>query len=255
MSSRHTRFTPLRWVAIIMAAVEVYIHAVLAPSHLQEKLYVGLGFILADVLLTVVLIGLLVGRLRPFGWLLGATVCAGMFAAFLLSRTTGLPGYHETRTSDGGLGLVSLPPEVVFIGCAVASLRVRRAPQRPRTRSRCTTRNASAAARHKPPRTPTPVQSIDSARRERRPRERSTTMTRKTRLAVAACTALAAFAVGVTPASAQVSTTQRLPPAACNAGTMNAHEQVPETTGNGTPISAHDAIPGTANVSPCGHGG
>lgn len=36
---------------------------------------------------------------------------------------------------------------------------------------------------------------------------------------------------------------------------MNAHDNVPETTGNGTPISAHDAIPGTASTTPCGHGG
>ena len=56
-------------------------------------------------------------------------------------------------------------------------------------------------------------------------------------------------------AYAQVSTTQHLPAAACNSGTMNAHENVPETTGNGTPIFAHNAIPGMANVSPCGHGG
>jgi hypothetical protein len=129
MSSRPSRFALLRWTAIIMAAVEVYIHAVLAPSHLTEKPYVGIGFVVADVLLATVLIGLLVGRLRPFGWLLGAAVCAGMRAAFLVSRTTGLPGYHETWTSDGGLGLVSLPPELVFIGCAIASLRVRRAPR------------------------------------------------------------------------------------------------------------------------------
>jgi hypothetical protein len=35
MPSRHTRFMLLRWIAITMAAIEVYIHAVVAPSHLQ----------------------------------------------------------------------------------------------------------------------------------------------------------------------------------------------------------------------------
>jgi hypothetical protein len=77
-------------------------------------------------------------------------------------------------------------------------------------------------------------------------------------------TRAAAVAFGVTlvvsafsgaSASADVSPTQHLPSAACNAGTMNAHSSVPETTGNGTPIFAHNAIPGTANVTPCGHGG
>ena len=56
-------------------------------------------------------------------------------------------------------------------------------------------------------------------------------------------------------ARADVSPTQHLPSAACNSGTMNAHESVPETTGNGAPIFAHNAIPGSANVTPCGHGG
>ena len=52
-------------------------------------------------------------------------------------------------------------------------------------------------------------------------------------------TLAAVLSVGVaaaTPALADVSTTQTLPVQACNAGTMN-------------------AAPGTANVTPCGHGG
>ncbi len=60
---------------------------------------------------------------------------------------------------------------------------------------------------------------------------------------------------GVSGAYADVSTTQPLPAAACNQGTMNAHESAPETTGTGAPNKAHEAIPGTENVSPCGHGG
>jgi hypothetical protein len=57
------------------------------------------------------------------------------------------------------------------------------------------------------------------------------------------------------PASADVSTTQHLPSAACNQGTMNAHESVPEMTGSGETVPAHEAIPGMENVTPCGHGG
>jgi hypothetical protein len=58
-----------------------------------------------------------------------------------------------------------------------------------------------------------------------------------------------------TPAVAGVSPTQTLPVAACNSGTMNAHENIPETTGTGTTTPAHMAVPGTANITPCGHGG
>ena len=66
----------------------------------------------------------------------------------------------------------------------------------------------------------------------------------------------AALVVGFTaPARAAVSHTQRLPAAACNRGTMNAHERIPETTGTGAPTPAHEAVPGTEFVTPCGHGG
>ncbi len=76
---------------------------------------------------------------------------------------------------------------------------------------------------------------------------------RKAMLTLALAGSLAG--VAAIPASANVSTTQTLPAAACNQGTMNAHESVPETTGTGTTTPAHAAIPGTANVAPCGHGG
>lgn len=58
------------------------------------------------------------------------------------------------------------------------------------------------------------------------------------------------------PIAADVSTTQTLPTAACNFGTMNAHEDgVPEVTNSGLIPPGHEAIPGTENVTPCGHGG
>lgn len=128
MSVRIGRFQAVRWAAITMVALEIGIHAYLAPSHLEEKLYVGVLFVAADVLLAGVLLSLLTGLARPAGWLLGAGVCAGMFVGFVLSRTTGLPGYHETWSSDHWLGVASLPPELVFVVCAVYAVRLRRAP-------------------------------------------------------------------------------------------------------------------------------
>lgn len=75
------------------------------------------------------------------------------------------------------------------------------------------------------------------------------------RKAVLTLTLGAALTAAAAPASAGVSTTQHLPSAACNQGTMNAHENVPETTGSGKTTPGHEAIPGTENVVPCGHGG
>lgn len=66
------------------------------------------------------------------------------------------------------------------------------------------------------------------------------------------------------PALADISSTQHLPSAACNQGTMNAHMHIPPVPGNGmnpnlsrfnNQTNAHNAVPGMANVSPCGHGG
>lgn len=67
--------------------------------------------------------------------------------------------------------------------------------------------------------------------------------------------ALSFGALAAAPATADVSTTQQLPAAACNHGTMNAHDNIPATTGTGVTTPAHGAVPGTANVTPCGHGG
>ena len=67
--------------------------------------------------------------------------------------------------------------------------------------------------------------------------------------------ALPLGALAGTPAFADVSTTQHLPAAACNHETTNAHDNIPETTGTGATTPGHMAVPGTANVTPCGHGG
>ena len=128
MATRRARFITLRSIAIVMAAIEVAIHAVLVPSHLKETPYIGVLFIVATIVLTVVLISLLTRRTRTAGWVVGALACAGMFVGFIAGRTIGLPDYHETWTSDNGLGLISLPPELIFIGAAFMAVRVRHAP-------------------------------------------------------------------------------------------------------------------------------
>ena len=68
-------------------------------------------------------------------------------------------------------------------------------------------------------------------------------------------TSVSAGVVAATPVLADVSTTQTLASQACNSGTMNAHNNIPETTGTGATTPGHMAVPGTENVTPCGHGG
>jgi len=113
----------LRWIGIVMAEIEIAIHAKLAPDHLREIPYIGALFLSSVVLLAGVAVALLFRRSVPAAWTVGALVCAGMFVGFLLSRSIGFPDYHEAWTSDGNLGLISLPPELIFIAAAVETWR------------------------------------------------------------------------------------------------------------------------------------
>jgi hypothetical protein len=62
------------------------------------------------------------------------------------------------------------------------------------------------------------------------------------------CVAIAALSL----AGSSSATAETLPSAACNDGTMNAHESVPETTGTGEMTPAHAHIPMASGTS-CSH--
>ena len=110
-----------RWVAITAVELVIAIHVVLTPMHLMETLYVGVLFVVGNVLLFTAVL-LMAGRRAVWlGWLVAAAVCAGEFVAFVLSRTVGLPsGYHETWASspEDYLGLASLGCETVVLVAA-----------------------------------------------------------------------------------------------------------------------------------------
>jgi len=59
-----------------------------------------------------------------------------------------------------------------------------------------------------------------------------------------------AGAIAAAPATGAA---QALPVAACNAGTMNAHESIPETTGSGKVTPGHMAVPELKGTT-CSHG-
>jgi len=113
----------MRYLAAAMLFAEIVIHVYLAPDHLAEVPYIGASFVLSAVLLTMALVAIVVAPRRPGGWRLGAALCVGMAGAFVVSRLFGLPDYHEAWTSDHSLGLISLPPEAVFVLCAFAARR------------------------------------------------------------------------------------------------------------------------------------
>ena len=104
--------------AVLMAGV-AGIHLVLAPEYLAEQAYIGVLFLLGAAAGAVV-----AARLWRAGdritWALGAVMAAAMAAGFVLSRTVGLPGFHEGEWELSGL--LSLLLEGGFVAAGAASV-------------------------------------------------------------------------------------------------------------------------------------
>jgi hypothetical protein len=95
------------------------IHLILAPEYFSEEAYIGVLFVLGAIALGAFALRLWRGDDIP-SWLLGALTMAGMGAGFVLSRTTGLPGFHENEWEFSGI--VCLVLEVGFVGVAARAL-------------------------------------------------------------------------------------------------------------------------------------
>lgn len=115
-----TTLTITRIGAASMAGIAA-IHLLLAPEYFGEQAYVGVLFLLGAVAGTLVALRLWRGG-DAASWALGVAISVGMGAGFVLSRTVGLPGFHEGEWELSGM--VSLLLETVFVGAAaVATLR------------------------------------------------------------------------------------------------------------------------------------
>src|SRR3954454_9847627 len=109
---------PLALSGIALILLVGLIHAVDAPEYLEEEAYVGVLFILNAVGALVAALG--IWRRSRAAWALGVLVAAGAFVAFILSRTTGLPGFKESEWE--AVGLVSLVVEAAYCAVAVRAL-------------------------------------------------------------------------------------------------------------------------------------
>jgi hypothetical protein len=105
-----------RFAAVAIAMVGV-LHLVLAKEYLEEETYIGVLFIAGGVAAVVVAVRLWMAPDR-LAWGIGALVAAGMFVGFVLSRTTGLPGFKESEWELSGI--VSLLLEAAFLGAFAA---------------------------------------------------------------------------------------------------------------------------------------
>jgi hypothetical protein len=105
--------TQIRRLAAALLAATGLLHLVLAPEYLAEKAYVGVLFILGGLAALAVAARLWTAHDRR-AWALGAVIAVGMAAGFILSRSTGLPGFHETEWEPSGVLAVLL--ELGFVG-------------------------------------------------------------------------------------------------------------------------------------------
>ncbi len=107
-----TNSTRERVGALALAATGA-LHLILAPEYLDEKTYIGALFI-AGGLSALALAAAIWRRGQSAEWIAGAAVAAGMGVGFILSRTTGLPGYHEAEWEFSGLISLLLEATVVI---------------------------------------------------------------------------------------------------------------------------------------------
>jgi hypothetical protein len=90
------------------------IHLYGLPEHYEAARYLGVSFgaLFAGMLLSVY--GILLGR--GWGWTLGAVISGAAFAAYIVSRARGLPGFEEGVGRWGPLGTATLGLEALYVG-------------------------------------------------------------------------------------------------------------------------------------------
>ena len=103
---------PLRRTASAALVATALVHVAIVGEYLREARYLGVLFILGAAAAVWAAARLWRGR-DVAAWIVGAIVCAGMFVGFLLSRTVGLPGFHEEEWELSGL--LSLALEAGFL--------------------------------------------------------------------------------------------------------------------------------------------
>ena len=91
------------------------IHLIEAPGAFEEGTYEWWLFSLNGLAAIIIAIGMYLGK-RAWGWNLGLAIAAATIAAYVISRTIGLPGLEpESDEWLEPLGVASLAVESFFI--------------------------------------------------------------------------------------------------------------------------------------------
>jgi hypothetical protein len=108
-----------KWLGIIFIALTGLLHLVETPEYMEEERYIGVLFILSAVGSAAALYG--IWRDQMWGWVLGTAVAGGAFVAYIVSRTVGLPSFHESEFFEPS-GILSLLVEAAFVVVAARVL-------------------------------------------------------------------------------------------------------------------------------------
>jgi hypothetical protein len=112
-------------------AASAGIHAGIVPEHLHEEPRLGVAFVLA--VLVLLSIGIAVATrpsTRGIG-LIAALALAGLIAAYVASRTTGIPFVSPDPESVDPVGIAAVSVELLGVACALRLVHPnRRRPRR-----------------------------------------------------------------------------------------------------------------------------
>ena len=109
----------LRYPVALVAAGSAGVHAALVPEHLHESTALGIAFAGSAVALALVAVATRTPRQDSWAPAAAAVVLLATAAAYLLSRTTGLPGLITDPEEVDPLGVVTSSAEVVAAAAAV----------------------------------------------------------------------------------------------------------------------------------------
>jgi hypothetical protein len=116
-----------RDVVILACAISAGIHGALVPGHLHESTAAGWAFAVATAILGALAIALTRRPAASAPLVLAAATLAGLFGAYALAATTGLPLLHPEPEPVDGLAVVTKAIEAAGLIAAWSLLHGERA--------------------------------------------------------------------------------------------------------------------------------
>ena len=111
--------TSLRYAVAVVCAGSAGVHAALVPEHLHQSAAPGLAFAGSAAALAVAGVATRAPRHDAWAPALAAVVLLGTAVAYVLSRTTGIPGLLPDPETVDPLGVLTTAAEA---GAAIAAL-------------------------------------------------------------------------------------------------------------------------------------